>query len=535
MIENNNIPDANQSWNAAEKLIDKHFRTKKLRRILLFISVPTLILLGLFFIPAKKNPDYKQNLSNEIQQSPGSAKSINQADEIKTKSTIDSNSINNPLASDKNTTDQVGLKSNINNNSWANSTTVVSAKQVATKENVSNSNSKINKENLNDEGKSVNQKSTSNQTSNSNLEAVSAVVNTQTLNTSKANTIHSENSVKHKNEMDLVVTPKNNKADNTFETRTAYNQPADNIKETDLMLTSGIKLLNTFASSLPVKSKLENAEEKSWLKVIKNSHNNPLAWEASLTGGIHSISKSLELNSDWNNYLLHRKNEEDAIVAPSIGIAVSATYKSLSLSMGVEYAAYGERTNYYPFSIQPTITETSGWSTFITNYVDIDTAYITGNQLLLQTIRQIQDSNFVVVRDTIEEYKYDEEIAKTNGINHSYYLELPIEISYCLNRGRVGFGISGGVAPAMLTTQNGHYLRTEGKGIESLSDIKTFRKYLFNARLSADFYYRFSGKAKLVLRPQIRSNLNSVFENDYGVKQKYFSTGVLFGVAYMLN
>lgn len=544
-MENNNIPDANQSWNAAEKLIDNHFRRKKLRKILLFISVPTLILLGLFFIPVKKNTDYNQKFSNEALPNSGSIKGTDQVDEVKPNSPFISNSVtNNSLTPDKNSTDQVAQKNKSNLNKQTASPAVI-ANQSSAKETTIQSSSNTSKNgNLTNKVESISHQSESNQTTATIYnEGKVKVENTRAFSASRKNknqtvstvAVNSEKSVKHKSEMDIVVTPKSHLEVNSTESKTSYSQPADKKRESDLMLTSSITFLNTFDASLPVKSKLADTEEKSWPRVVKNSRKCHVAWEASLTGGVHFMNKSLDGNNEWQNYFMHRKNEEDAIVVPSIGVAVSATCKSLSISMGVEYAAYGEKTNYYPFSIQPTIIETSGWNTFITNYVDIDTAYVTGNQLLLQSIRQVQDSNFVVVRDTIEEYKYDEAIAKNNSVNHSYYLELPIELSYCLNRGRTGFGISGGVAPAMLANQSGHYLRTDGKGIESFSEIKTFRKYLFNARLSADFYFRFSAKAKLVLRPQIRSNLNSVFDNDYGVKQKYFSTGVLFGVSYMLN
>jgi hypothetical protein len=282
-------------------------------------------------------------------------------------------------------------------------------------------------------------------------------------------------------------------------------------------------------------SNATEAGSQSWPKPVNTAPGCNVSWELSFLGGAHRVSKTLETKNDWDNYLLHRKNEEESVILPSLGVSLAAVIKSMTFSVGAEYAVYGERTNYYPYSLQPTYINRSGWQTYLTNYVDTDTAYVTGNQYFLQSIVQRQDSAFVTESDTIEEYKYDQDIASKNGVNRIYYLEIPLEVSYCFTRGRTGFGVSGGVAPAILTVQRGHYLRTDGRGIESMEDIKTFRKFTLNARLSADFYYRFSARGKFVLRPQIRSGLNSIFEKSSGINQRYYSTGVLFGVSYLLK
>jgi hypothetical protein len=209
--------------------------------------------------------------------------------------------------------------------------------------------------------------------------------------------------------------------------------------------------------------------------------------------------------------------------------------KLFSISVGAEYSSYGEKTKYYPFSIADSIATNGMWQSYITSYTDYDTAYITGNPYILSTILQRQDSSYVIQNDTMQVSKYDQEIAKRNGVNRISYIEFPVEMSFCFTQGKAGMGITGGLSPSLLISQKGNYLRRDGRGIESFSEIETFRKFMLNARLSADFYYRFSGRAKLLVRPQIKSNLNSVFDNKYGVNQKYYSTGILFGISYMLN
>ena len=257
--------------------------------------------------------------------------------------------------------------------------------------------------------------------------------------------------------------------------------------------------------------------------------------EAMVYGSVMYVQKMLSAEKNSDNYLIHRKNEEEAILTPSLGLAISANWKSLGLSIGAEYTYVGERTNYYPYSDQLTLVNNGHWHLFQSNFVDTDTAYIMGNPLFVSTVVQRIDSSFIITSDTIYEYKYNQEIALNNGVNRIYYLEFPIEISYAVTRGRMGIGFSGGIAPGILTGQRGHYIRDDGRGIESFDEVSYFRKFMINGRFSADFFYRAGARTKIVVRPQLRANLNSVFKSESGVKQKYYSTGLVFGVAYLLN
>jgi hypothetical protein len=273
----------------------------------------------------------------------------------------------------------------------------------------------------------------------------------------------------------------------------------------------------------------------NWPKVTGKKSYSQIGFEVMMYGSVQRVDKTLSTTKDWDNYIMHRKNEEEPILTPSIGIAFIANRNSFSLSLGAEYSMYGEKTNYYPYSNQITIIGDSDWQTYLLHLVDTDTAYVTGNQWYIETPFTRLDSSLVQSWDTLEEYKYDKRIAESNGINKFYFIEVPVEVSYCITKGRAGFGISAGISPGMLVHEKGHYLRSDGRGIESFQEIQTFRKFMMNARLSADFYYRLGARTKLVMRPQFRTNLNSVFKDEYGIKQKYYSTGVLFGISYMLN
>src|SRR6185295_13607289 len=145
---------------------------------------------------------------------------------------------------------------------------------------------------------------------------------------------------------------------------------------------------------------------------------------------------------------------------PSVGLGISANMKSLSVSIAAEFSAYGEKTNYYPYSNQTLVTPDDYWQTLTVTSVDTDTAYYRGNYLFLQNPFSHLDSSYVQSWDTTEEYKYDKGIADANGVNRFYYIELPVEVSYCFTKGRAGVGVSAGISPAMLITEKGHYLRS---------------------------------------------------------------------------
>jgi hypothetical protein len=488
MMENRNIPDPEKSWMGAERMLDDHFRRKKIIFWSLAMLITALITGLTLFILNSENSADKSVVSSKESTVTTSNNLISQAEALKNQR-IASGSV---LSSDNltaSTSDDLTVGSNTTN---TNSTIT----------NSTNTNSTYSANKLKERERS-----------GSSLK--SGIIPAAGLSLSTNNSFQS------------TVPDQNSSLEGA--------QEINRNSETQNQSEQKIKYTSPLYASLEINVNDFSAREKTWPQLQFTKKSTPIGWEATFYGGAQYVQKSLSTTNDWDNYLQHRKNEEDPIVTPAIGLSVTANKNSWGLSLGVEYTYYGEKTNYYPYSNQQSIVESSGWQTYQTYYVDTDTAYITGNQFFLETNMQRQDSAYVTSSDTVEEYKYDQFIADKNGVNKIYYVEMPIEISYCINRGRTGFGISGGIAPAILTQTKGYYLRPDGKGIESLDEIKSFRKFMVNGRISFDFYYRAGARTKLVLRPQLRANLNSVFEDSYGVKQKYYSTGVLFGVSYLLN
>ncbi len=560
MSDNKNIPDAKQSWLAAEKMLDKHFRTRKLIRIVASIVVPAIII-GFVFWFSNHNNDtaIKHTSDNQGQVANNSnpiANSINLNQEKSLSHSSENMNIDANASGNQNNTTNLN-KENTNSTQSHSSQPSISAKENKESNNSSAPASKNNSgimalksSSLNNAKMPVDESISSNR----NTSKTKFSANSVSKATASASGISTSNLPSNSPSLSLVGHKKEGLNTLPGKTHKSNLQPksyngigSSKINSFNSTLESPgiypavasveqISLLKNYESEIVVPSGQLETNEKSWPKpLMQTTSRNHISWEASVYVGAHSINKSLQGSNDWQSYLSQRKSEENSIVTPSIGLSISATKKLFTLSIGAEYSSYGEKTNYYPYSLKDSITTNSSWQTFLSNYTQTDTAYITGNPYFMDTILQRQDSAIVMRQDTIETSQYDKLIAERNGINRLTYIEIPVELSVCFSKGRAGFGVSGGLSPALLISQKGNYLRRDGRGLESFNEIKTFRKIIVNARFSADFYYRFSGRAKLLIRPQIKSNLNSVFENSYGVKQKYYSTGILFGISYMIN
>jgi hypothetical protein len=506
MINSKHIPEADQSWAAAEKMLDRHFRNKRILYWSLSIAIPSLVV-GLTLMFSHLN---KSNVDNHVIPF--------QTEQAIHTTASNSNSNIQSIASSK-TNNKV-----TENNFLASSNNIIAP--------VTNNND-IKRSGFNSAVSDQNEKKTkgnnNNSSSKTSNEGMPLTISASIIGNQKANiNYHQKDNINNQNTSNLNTQDEANSSSTGFYSVSGKNKSIESEGTV-------YAFLKPKPGDLMFEQRNNHVMENKFPLPDKKSSYSHVVFEVSAYGGVNYIQKNITGNEEWNNYLQHRKNEEEAIVAPSIGISMTANLNSLSIRAGIEYSQYGEKTNYYPYSNQLTIDDNSTWQLFMSNYVDTDTAYIWGNQHFFETVRQRADSMYVVDYDSTEEYKYDENIAKNNGTNKIYYVEIPVEVSYVLNKGRMGFGISGGIAPAFLSMERGHYLRKDGRGIESFEEIESFRKFLMNGRVGVDIYYRAGDRIKLMLRPQFKTNLNSIFESDYGVNQKYYSTGILFGVTYILN
>jgi hypothetical protein len=475
MNEMNNIPGVNESWQQAEQMLDRHFRRRRVLVFLLAILIPAVVGLTAFFALNKSNSK-DNNVSENLSVVNTSVQTQSQSQ------TANSNNSKAVVSS------QDRVENSHSNNTRSLTSTQINS-QASLENNKRSSNKKLN-------------------TPVTGVLASAAVVNSS--------------------ELTAVPVSEKEATPNSFEQlniHTASEQPG----------RSEVYAMNRINYMIP--GSTYNSIDVPELRTITphDYYHTGISWMVSAYGGPFYVSKTLSTTNDWNSYIDQRNREEENIVVPSFGLSVAATLKKFTFSLGAEYATYGEKVNYSPYSLQNTYVENGDWVLYFTPVQQTDTAFVTGNQYFISTTVMRQDSTFNSDIDTIQEMKYDQNIADHNGMTRITYVEVPVMVSYNVVSGRAGVGISAGISPGWLTSTSGYYLSTDSKGFQSLEEIEAFRKFMLNGRVGVDFYYRMSSRMCLNVRPQLRTNLNSVFEESYGVKQKYTSTGILFGISWLLK
>jgi hypothetical protein len=471
MISNKNIPDADQYWPSAEKALDRHFRRKRLLVIFLSLAIPAVVG-GIFWLLHEPRATSSQSSDLIVQEL---------------------NLTENPALSN------AGRESTTEMTSSASSATASSSEIAVT-------------------SSSTREARTSLSASNQNLPQEAGIQPAVTVNN------HSESII--------AFDTKEQEAPSTMETVVASPVLSGQSVFSEAAFKP-LALMSPVRTNLVVHNSQSLYRDPS-IHPIGKPAKQQVGFDVAFYAGIIHVNKLLSFDGEGKAGLQHRESEEDPVTLPVVGIAFAASKQSFGLSIGAEFSILGEKTNYYPYSLKPDFVDNSFWQYYQVSYIDVDTAYIMGNAYYMDNIRMRDDSSYIAQVDTVEVSRYDEEIARNNGINRLYYIEMPVEVSYVVSQGKAGLGFSGGIAPAMLIHKKGHYIRSDGRGIESFEEM-TFRKFLLNARVSADFYYRIGGRTKIVLRPQVRTNLSSVLGRDSGVSQRYYSTGLLFGVTYMLD
>ncbi len=243
------------------------------------------------------------------------------------------------------------------------------------------------------------------------------------------------------------------------------------------------------------------------------------------------VSKNLD-SKKFKEYVSRRKNEENGIVTASFGVSLAAQVKKFTVSVGVEYSAWGEKTSYSPYLYHTNAVENGNYQVFYRTVYD--TTYIYGNQLFYNP-HQVDDSTFSSHVDSVFQRTLDQSVSSVNGINTFHFIEVPVELSFRFTHSRIGVGVTVGLSPAWLIQEKGYYLSKDQDGIESISEIKSVNRFMLNGRVSIDFYYRLNDRISLVARPQFKTNLHSIFKDEYDVNQRYYSTGLLFGLQYLLR
>ena len=247
-------------------------------------------------------------------------------------------------------------------------------------------------------------------------------------------------------------------------------------------------------------------------------------------GGSHYMTKKIN-SKNYTEYIARRTKEEEGIVSNSFGVSLSHEIKNSSIGLGFEYSTWGEKKLYLPYVNKKSTVENGSYQPF--DRVDSNTIYFFGI-VYFQTFL-VQDSNFVSRVDTVIQQAADPSISSTNNTNRFSFFELPVEYSYRFMHGKISIGATAGISPAWLIAKKGYILKRDLTGLESISEMKSLNEFVLNGKFSIDLFYKMNERINVLLRPQFKTNLNSLFESDYDVNQRYSATGLLFGLQYVIR
>jgi hypothetical protein len=246
--------------------------------------------------------------------------------------------------------------------------------------------------------------------------------------------------------------------------------------------------------------------------------------------GLFNVSKTLSASTN-QDYIDRRNAEEKATNYVSWMFGAKIQYQRFAFNTGVELNKYGEKVTYSNWLLGSTSKITNSYNYSADSITTVSNYYIQGNQFD-QTITQTTiDSTLISDTTTV----YGQKSADVSGINSKTmisYIEIPLVIEYeAIKTKRFSVALRTGVSVGFISQKRGYYLDKTQEEFKDLNSITTFRSTVWNARIGADFSYFIVPKTSIFIRPEFRTNLQSIFKTEAGIQQKYRAFGVMIGLS----
>lgn len=256
----------------------------------------------------------------------------------------------------------------------------------------------------------------------------------------------------------------------------------------------------------------------------------PVATEESIFGRLFSPDpKCANFNKgSWSFYV-------DALLSPDI------TFRQLQPRNPEfeEYVNTREETesNMYAFSgaLRLSLVSDKGWALRTgLNYSQINErfSYINGSEEVIETINNYDQDGNIISTDTIIKVGTRRKITQ----NHYRMLDIPFLLGYELSSNKLKVSINGGAYLNLLFRQKGDFLSPhdlQPVRFDS-SDPDAYPAFKQQAGLgwygSVGFAYQAGPNLQLVIEPHFKIFPKSVTRDQYGVQQRYMTTGLFLGV-----
>ena len=246
--------------------------------------------------------------------------------------------------------------------------------------------------------------------------------------------------------------------------------------------------------------------------------------------GLYSVNKHLSA-TNMDAYINRRNAEESQTMFASYQLGVQVQMKRWGLSSGLEYSSYGEEIQYdswlngFQNSVQ-TNTNYQTDSSYNTHFY-----YVRGNEFTFTSL--VEQTDTLITYDTTQiAGKITADVSKVNSRTQFSYVEIPLVLHYDLiQKRKFSAGIQTGISLGILQQKRGYYLDAQLSEFTNLKDSKEFNQLVWNARVGLDIQYYFHPATSVFLRPEFRTNLQSIFTPATGINQRYQSFGLTIGIS----
>jgi len=172
------------------------------------------------------------------------------------------------------------------------------------------------------------------------------------------------------------------------------------------------------------------------------------------------------------------------------------------------------------------------------NYSQINErfSYINGSEEIIETINNYDQDGNIISTDTIVRIGTRRKITQ----NHYRMLDIPFLLGYEMNYNKLNVSVNGGAYLNLLFRQKGDFLSPQDMQPVRFDsgDPDAYPAFKQQAGLgwygSVGFAYQAGPNLQLVVEPHFKIFPKSVTRDQYGVQQRYMSTGLFLGVRQQL-
>ena len=278
-------------------------------------------------------------------------------------------------------------------------------------------------------------------------------------------------------------------------------------------------VFRTIPASINIDSaKVENDEIEESNMNLKGNLRKDKLFSLSLYVSPTVTKAIVKTNGDvYNEYFNQRNNNESAAVSWSFGGDLQVHLNNWFVQAGINYSVYRNNKSYnYSYQLLDSAN----------SYFNYDTiwVWIYDPPNLEYPVMVGIDTTWVSVYDNIS--------IVDDGYNEWSYMEIPVLVGYKINYKKFDFDISMGISFGFLLNYKGSLPKCpDADGVEKLVHIDgSINKTMYNYIMRMGVSYNFKNNWSVFAQPYFKQNLQSVFNRNYPVNQRFNAFGLNVGL-----